>query len=135
MESWRASSQHTFDEFIKHADLLYKKHGEVTFTWTTGNRRTAKQNNALHLWIRWLVKALNDAGLDMRKVLKPSIQIPWTEESAKEHLWHPVQKIVCGKEKSSDLDKKEVSEVYEVLNRHLSEKFGVSIEFPEYEKV
>ena len=135
MESWKANSQHTFDAFVKHADLLYKTHGTVTFTWTVGNQRTLKQNSAMHVWIRRLVKALNDAGLDMRKVLKPSIQIPWTEESAKEHLWHPVQKIVCSKEKSSDLDTKEVSAVYDVLNRHLGEKFGISIGFPENEKL
>lgn len=38
--------------------------------------RTLTQNRAIHLWFTMLADALNDAGLDMRTVLKPEIEIP-----------------------------------------------------------
>ena len=94
-------------------------------------KRTNKQNNALHLWISQLVLELDNAGLDMKKVLKPTVDIPWTDALAKEYLWKPVQKAMLGKESTRELDTGEVSKVYETLNRHMANKFGVSIPFPE----
>ena len=37
--------------------------------------RTEQQNKALHVYYRILADELNDKGLDMRKVLKPEIDI------------------------------------------------------------
>jgi len=96
-------------------------------------KRTLQQNRALHKYLSNLSDALNEAGLDQRKVLKPSIQIPWTPESAKSFLWHPIQEAMFNKESTAELDRKQVSEVYEVLNRHLAEKFGVTTGFPSEE--
>ena len=93
--------------------------------------RTNKQNGALHLFLRKLSNALNDAGFDMKRVLKEEVDIPWSDKSAKEFLWHPVQKAMFKKESSADLDTDEVSKVYETINRHLANKFGVSVPFPE----
>ena len=93
--------------------------------------RTNKQNRALHLWIRQLVLELDNAGLDMKAVLKPEIDIPWTDALAKEYLWKPVQKAMLGKESTKELETGEVSAVYETLSRHMANKFGVSVPFPE----
>lgn len=93
--------------------------------------RTNKQNRALHLWLRKLVLELDNAGLDMKAVLKPEIDIPWTDDLAKQFLWKPVQKAMLGKERTRDLETDEVSKVYETLNRHMANKFGVSVPFPE----
>ena len=97
--------------------------------------RTSKQNRALHLFLRKLAESLNDAGLDMKRVLKEETEIPWTDKSAKEYLWHPVQKAMLGKESTKDLETDEVSAVYEALNRHIASKFGVSVPFPEIFKL
>ena len=40
-----------------------------------------------------IANALNDAGLDMKKVLKPEIDIPWNTATVKEYLWRPVQNL------------------------------------------
>ena len=93
--------------------------------------RTTKQNSALHLFLRKLADALNDAGLDMKAVLKPEVEIPWSGDTAKENLWKPVQMAMLGKESTKDLDTVEVSQVYDTLNRHIASKFGVSVPFPE----
>ena len=93
-------------------------------------KRTLTQNAALHLYFDMLASALNDAGLDMKTVLKPEIDIPWTKESVKAHLWKPIQKIMMDKDSTTELDTVNPSEVYEVLARHMSEKFGVFVEWP-----
>jgi len=99
------------------------------------SERTLQQNRAIHLYLRELSRALNDAGYDMKTVLKPSVDIPWTEEMAKEHLWRPIQKIMTKVESTSELDKLDVSEIYKVIDRHMSEKFGVHVEFPSDERM
>lgn len=98
------------------------------------SQRTAQQNKALHLYLQLLSDELNDAGLDMKKVLKPSVDIPWTVTNAKEYLWRPIQEALLKKESTTELTTAEVSQVWEVLNRHLAEKFGIHVEFPTSEE-
>ena len=74
---------------------------------TKEKQRTDQQNRALHLYFTQLAKILNEAGLDMRKVLKPSINIPWTAKSIKENLWRPIMKIQLGKDSTTELTTKE----------------------------
>lgn len=95
--------------------------------------RTPKQNNALHLYLTQLAEVLNDAGLDMKAVLKPEVEIPWTLENAKNHLWRPIQKLALGKESTTELTTAEISKVYDIINRHLA-KFGISVPFPSEEE-
>ena len=94
--------------------------------------RSNEQNNALHLGLSMIAKSLNDAGLDMKKVLKPEVDIPWTTDSVKEYLWRPVQKVMTGKKSTTELNKtNEIDEVWEVLMRHLGEKHELEfIPFP-----
>lgn len=94
-------------------------------------QRTKCQNRALHTYFEILAQELNNAGLDQRKVLKPSVDIPWTKEAVKTQLWKPIQDAMIGKDSTTELNTKQVSEVYEVLNRHIGMKHGVSVQFPE----
>ena len=87
--------------------------------------RTPKQNASLHLWLRQVSECLNGAGLDMKKTLKPHVDIPWTEENAKEHLWKPVMEAMTGGESTTDMDSAGPSEICRVITRHIGEKFGV----------
>jgi len=97
--------------------------------------RTESQNKALHLYFTQLAKMLNDAGLDMRKVLKPSISIPWTPQTIKENLWKPIMKIQTGKSSTTEMTTKDINEVYDTINRHLGEQFGITVEFPSIESL
>jgi len=97
--------------------------------------RTLAQNSALHLYFTMLADELNSAGLDMKKVLKPEVDIPWTLESIKNHLWRPIQKIMFNKKSTTELTKSEVTEVWEVLNRSLSSKHGIGVPFPSEEQL
>lgn len=92
---------------------------------------TPAQRKSLHLFCEMMADQLNAAGLDMKKTLKPEIDIPWSKMAVKEWLWKPIEDAVIGKESTEEMTNKEVSEVYEVLNRYIAEKHGVSVPWPE----
>ena len=98
-------------------------------------QRTTQQNRALHLYFKLLAQELNDAGLDMRKTLKPEIDIPWTPNTIKEYIWRPVQLAQLRKQSTTELTSDEIDKVWETLNRHFGEKFGLYVEFPSIEKM
>ena len=98
-------------------------------------KRTIQQNKALHLWFELVAKGLNDAGLDMRKTLKPGIDIPWTKNNIKNFLWRPVQEAMVGKKSTTELTTTEIDKIYDVINLHLGEKFGFHQDFPSEEEV
>lgn len=92
--------------------------------------RTDKQNKSLHKFCQELADELNAAGLDMKTVLKPSVDIPWSKTTVKEFLWRPIQEIMVQKESTTELDTIEPGEIHKVLMRHLSEKFGIYVSWP-----
>ena len=94
------------------------------------DHRTSQQNRAMHKYFTLLADALGAAGLDMKKTLKPEIDIPWTEYAVKDHLWRPIQRAMLDKESTTELEPSEVSQVYEVLSRHLGQRFGIHVPFP-----
>jgi glycerol-3-phosphate dehydrogenase len=98
----------------------------------TEEQRTLQQNKALHLFFEQVAEALNNAGLDMRKVMKPTFDIPWMKETVKEYLWKTVQDWQLGKKSTTELTKQEIDVVYETLNQHLA-KLGVHVPFPSLE--
>jgi len=99
------------------------------------SQRTPQQNKSIHMLFDMLAFELNAGGLDMRVVLKPEIAIPWTAESVKENLWRPFQRAMYQKESTAQLTTVELQHVFETLNRHLGEKFGLHVPFPSLEEV
>jgi hypothetical protein len=107
------------------------KPGEVT----TEKQRTKKQNRALHLYFRLIAQRLNDAGLDMRVVLKPGIAIQWTPDMVKEYLWRKIQEIQLQKGSTTQLTTKDIDKIVVTLNSLLAEKFGIDQPFPSLEEI
>jgi hypothetical protein len=98
-------------------------------------QRTDLQNKAMHKLFTMLSDQLNEAGLDMKKVLKPEIDIPWSSKNVKEYLWRPVQEAMLGKKSTTELTTKEIDQIYEVLCRHLGQKLGITMpDFPSYDQ-
>jgi len=98
------------------------------------DKRTLKQNAALHVYFGLVAETLNLAGLDMRAVLKPEIQIPWSIMSVKEYMWRPIQKIQLQKNSTTELTKRDIDLVYDTMNRALAEH-GVHEPFPSIEEI
>lgn len=107
------------------------------------DKRTLQQNKALHKYFELLAETLNFAGFDMRKTLSyRSIDVPWNKDRIKHDLWKDLQMTMTksdeypdGKEHTSDLDTKEISEIYETLNRWTASKLGISVAFPSQDNV
>ena len=93
--------------------------------------RTLQQNKALHAYFTILAGVLNNSGQEITKVIK--VDTPWSAESVKELLWRPVMMQQLNKKSTTKLTKDEVTKVYDTLNRALSIKCGVSVEFPNNE--
>jgi len=100
-------------------------------------QRTSQQNKSMHVFFSLLADSLNSAGLDQRKVLKPSISIDWTPTAVKKQLWKPIMNALYSKTSTTELDKQmEIDKIHETLMRHLAEKFGLEyIEFPHNEDI
>lgn len=90
-------------------------------------QRSQKQNRAIHLWFRLLADTLNDSGLDMKTVLKPSVSISWTDKTIKEYIYKPIIEAMLLKKSTTELTTKEIDKVWEIINLHLGEKFGVEV--------
>jgi hypothetical protein len=112
------------------AEQILNSKGLVSVEVKRIRTRSQEQNAAMHLWLEWVAKALNEGGHDMQTVLSQTISLSWSKDSAKENLWRPIQRAMMKKESTTELYKPEVSDVYEHLNRFLAEKFGISIRFP-----
>lgn len=82
-----------------------------------------------------LAQQLTDAGFDMKRTLKPDVDIPWTKQTVKEYLWKPIMVALLNKESTTQLTTKEVDQVFSVLNRHLGDKLGIVLEFPSIETI
>lgn len=90
-------------------------------------QRTIRQNRALHLFFRLLADELNLSGLDMRKTLKPGVEIPWTDKNIKEYIWKPIQEAMIAKKSTTEMDTSDMTKIWEVINKNIGEKFGVEV--------
>ena len=116
-------------DMIRQARIMGKT-PTVEFIAESPKKRSNQQNRSLHKYCRMLADALNDAGWDMKQTLKEDVEIPWTEQSAKEHLWKPIQIAMYGVESTTEPETGQYPEIYRVLDRHLAEKTGVSVPWP-----
>lgn len=124
------NSQPSLDLAILTLRAEWEKHKFVTITLQKERKRTNQQNRSLHLYCQMVADELNRAGLDMRRTLKPDIDMPWTMQAVKDYIWRPVQEAILNKESTTEANSAEYTEVYEVLTRHFGEKFGIYIPWP-----
>tara|TARA_R110000796_G_scaffold42012_9_gene104170 strand:- start:5062 stop:5484 length:423 start_codon:yes stop_codon:yes gene_type:complete len=129
-ERFDINSKESLEEFYQIIIEEWKVNPSLTVEWRKGKKRSNAQNNALQVYCKELAEAFCDRGLDMRRVLKKEIDIPWTKDSVRDYLWKPLQEVIIGKSSTKDANTNEYSKVYDVLNRHVSDKYGFSIPFP-----
>lgn len=124
------NSQPAFDAYLEHLKTQWNEHHYLRVDLKTGKQRTLTQNRCMHLYCKHLADALNDAGWDMKRLLKDDFEIPWTEHSAKDTLWREIQKAMFGHESTTKPDRKQYSEIYDALNRVISQRTGVFVPWP-----
>jgi hypothetical protein len=89
--------------------------------------RTQAQNRCMHQWLTEVASTLNSAGMDMKRTLKPAVEIPWTGSAAKEHLWRPIQRAIANVESTTDISTTESIMIAEIITRHLGQSLGVQL--------
>jgi len=98
---------------------------------TDKKTRTALQNRSIHMYFKLLAYELNEAGFDVMKTMSHDIEIPWNEHLVKELIWRKVQKVMTDKRSTTRLDTSEISQIYEVINKHIAQTTGVHVPFPD----
>jgi len=88
-------------------------------------QRTLQQNRALHKWCAQVARVLNESGKDMKVVLKPEVDIPWTTYTVKDHLWKPILQIMLGKESTTEMNTVDPTQICETITRHIGQSQGV----------
>ena len=98
--------------------------------------RSDQQRKAIEVLCRTVSEALNAKDLDMVTVLsKKEIDIPWTQYMVKELIFKKIEFVLFGKVSTTQLEKLQVSEIYDVMNRWLIDKFNISVPFPSDDKL
>ena len=64
-------------------------------------QRTDLQNKSIHKGFQLLADKLNDGGLTMQKVLKPSVEIEWDGKSVKKYLFKPIMEALLDKKSTT----------------------------------
>ena len=128
-EEWTVNSDSKLGGFLTHAAELYRQHKYVTFSWSTGQQRSAQQNNALQLWCKLVAESLNESGLEMVVNLPTGKQwtIPWSKTTVKEQIWRPVQKAITGKLSTTEPKRPEYNMVYEVIHSRFADHHGITL--------
>ena len=123
---WDLSKSHNREMFNLELDRLVKD-GKAPVVQFVDRVRTKPQANAMWRWCELCANFLNDAGLDMRAVLRDDIPIDWSKNSFMDKVWRKVEEAMTGKVSTQDLSTTEVSKIYETITRHLAESKGVTL--------
>lgn len=114
--STEAELNHIIDELRGY----FAMRGKVDIEFGIDERpKTDKQRSALHVWCEQLAETFNAAGLDMKRVLKAEVDIPWSKDSVKEFIYKPVLAAMTGKKSTEDMNTCEPGDVCNVITRHL----------------
>ncbi len=105
------------------------------FNMPTEKQRTAQQNAALHLYFTLLAEELNGAGYNLKTVLENiRMDIPVTPVSVKENIWKPIMKQMLGKESTTEMNRTDITTIWEALNLAFGTRLGVQVDFPSQEQ-
>ena len=127
------NSSHSLEAFIEDARARFERDKYTQYAIHPREKvRTIQQNKSIYLFCAMIAEALNDAGMELHitsKALGSEIEVPWSKDSIKQHIWDKVQLVQTEKKHSSELSTKEVSQVAMVIERHLA-TMGINVEFP-----
>jgi hypothetical protein len=129
MERWLVKNKEQADFFIRFIKQEVEEGRERYYSVVRANR-TNKQSNALHLLFRQMAEELNAAGYT-RPHPWGKMEIPYSEVSVKEIFYLPILDKVFGKQHSSDLNTKELSESVDILLDALAQNTGIAMQMPQ----
>ncbi len=128
-ESWQVDTRDKAKSFCQYV-MQQAEEGIDRIYSIKRATRSASQNNALHLLFRQIAEELNGAGYT-RPHPWGKMEIPYSETSVKEIFYLPILEKVYGKEHSSDLNTKELSESVDILLDALAQNTGIAMQMPQ----
>lgn len=129
-EFWIINSTVKLGEFMRHFKEDFDEYHWLKVKYTTGKTRSGRQNDSLHVWFRDVANELNKRGIDYKHFFK-KFDFEFTEHSVKDHIWKPVQKAVVGFDETHKLERQQVSEIYDIINKKMAEDHGIHVPFGE----
>lgn len=136
IELWRGAGKDvkTRTFFYSHFKAWLDKQppDDQNATESVRGTRTLSQNAAIHLWLEMVADALDREGHTVQDIVQKitRAEIRPNKDVLKEVMWRPYQLAATKKESSTELNKSEVSLIYDGLNKWLSENFELSVPFP-----
>jgi hypothetical protein len=95
--------------------------------------KISKQHlKALHLWLSFIAKALNDSGLTREQILELVVDINWNTVTVKELLYRPILIATTTKTSTTQVTDKELCEVEKQFD-HALLKLRIKIDYPSIE--
>ena len=124
----------TVKNFVSFFKQVLLQNEPFKITITRKSKRTLPQNRSIHKYLTMLADDLNAIGLTAcieSEILKAPIEVDWTLEMTKK-IWHQVQSTMYPDKpvSTAELEKKQVSAVYDVINRAMIQKTNGAINTP-----
>ncbi len=123
------NSDQSLQEAIQELTAAYEADRYLKVKVSTGKQRTPSQRKSLQLFCKFVAEELNDAGIEQHKFFKPGFFVRWNEQFVKDNIWRTVQLAVTGHESTTQPTVEQYLEIYEYVNRKLSE-YGIHVPWP-----
>ena len=125
----------SIEEFDRVVDLMREAYiiNKSVSAEIKDETRTSQQRKAIEVYCSIMAGKLSGSGKDIMTTMKQDACIPWTQPLFKALVWHPIQLAMFNIKSTTQLSTSQVSKVYEVINRHMGENHGVSMNFPNYD--
>lgn len=94
--------------------------------------RTDQQRKAIEVYCREVANALDREGHTLQDVVQKitKVEIRPTQANIKAVVWNEISKAYLSKSSSTQLEKSEVTLIYEAMNKWLGIQFQIHVPFP-----
>tara|TARA_R110000782_G_C14619267_1_gene393049 strand:+ start:191 stop:601 length:411 start_codon:yes stop_codon:yes gene_type:complete len=100
------------------------------------DKRSAKQNRALHKLFVIMCEQLNELGMEFQYtgVKGSAMSVMYTPTIVKDLFWRPIQLALFGIESTKDINTEQINKIVDVISKFFGER-GVVVEFPSIEQL
>ena len=129
---WRFKTKREWQQWIDTLEESTVRDMSIEVSFTP-NPRTFQQNSALHLWCSLQGSAMNEAGFEQRaffEAARNGYDVPWRTITVKENIWRPVQVAMKKPKSTTEVNKLELSDVYDTVCRALGGIGAPIVPFP-----
>ncbi len=121
-------------KFLTEAIRLGLMEGDVHIQMKTGDKAyTPAQHSAIWKYCGMVADGLREKGVTLQLLLesmKKGAEIEVTKDNVKYQMWAPMQKALFAEVSMRRLEKSQVGEIYDHINRFLSENHNLYVPFP-----